>query len=205
MQGAACIALDLDNTIVAYDALFVACARERGLVPGEFSGTKQLVRDAVRGRADGERQWQMLQAVVYGERMACALPFTGARDFIVGARSLGARVVIVSHKTEYATARPDGVNLHRAARAWLAGNAFTGANGVAGDDVYFEPTRERKIERIGMLGATIVIDDLLEVLTDPAFPSGARRWLFEPGRPPARRGVIESFDRWAAMFEALKR
>ena len=50
--------------------------------------------------------------------------------------------------------------------------------GIAPDAVYFENTRQDKIARIAQVGCTHFIDDLEEVLSDPAFPSGVERILF---------------------------
>jgi len=42
------IGIDFDNTIITYDAVFVAAARERGLISEDFSAGKQAVRDFIR-------------------------------------------------------------------------------------------------------------------------------------------------------------
>lgn len=199
------LAVDFDNTIVAYDALFVAAARARKLIADDFSGAKQALRDELRRQPNGELEWQALQAEVYGELIGHAVPFPGVHEFIGRARALGGRIAVVSHKTMFAAARPDGVNLRSAARAWLRANDFLSDDRIVAADVYFEPTRQRKLERIRSLGAAIVIDDLVEVLSDPGFPPAARRWLFAPDGQSAACEGIECFATWQAMREALDR
>jgi hypothetical protein len=57
--------------------------------------------------------------------------------------------------------------------------------------VFFEETKAGKLARIAALGCRAFVDDLPELLGDPAFPAGVRRILFDPGRlhaPPA--GVV---------------
>ena len=61
------IGIDFDNTIIAYDEVFCAAAKRRGLIAAEFIGGKQAVRDAIRLLPDGELAWQRLQGQVYGK------------------------------------------------------------------------------------------------------------------------------------------
>ena len=48
------IGLDFDNTIITYDAVFLAAARKWGLVDVNFTGGKQAIRDTIRSLPDGE-------------------------------------------------------------------------------------------------------------------------------------------------------
>jgi hypothetical protein len=198
------VAIDFDNTIVAYDELFVSTARGLCLVGDDFAGGKRALRDTLRWRRDGELEWQRLQAEVYGELIGCAPAFPGAREFVVRALALGAEVAIVSHKTAFAEARPKGANLHAAARRWLESNGFIGNDIIAPGAVYFESSRRAKLNRIRALEANIAIDDLVEILTNSAFPAGVRRWLFEPGAPRGSLGGIEHFGSWQSMSEELE-
>ncbi len=87
------IGIDFDNTIAGYDDVFSRAARDEGLVPADFIGTKQQVREAVRRLDDGELKWQRLQGLVYGTRMAEAVMFDGVGSFLRRCRRLrpGAR------------------------------------------------------------------------------------------------------------------
>jgi hypothetical protein len=197
------LAIDFDNTLVAYDELFVEAARERELVGLEFTGAKRALRDAVRRRPNGELDWQALQADVYGLLIGRALPFTGAREFVVRALASGVRLTIVSHKTMFAQARPNGPNLRNAARAWLEMNGFVGNGLISPNDVCFESSRAAKIASIRAIAANVLIDDLVEIFTAPEFPVGTRRWLFSPGAARAAAGGIECFGSWQAMGDEL--
>jgi hypothetical protein len=44
------IGIDFDNTIICYDTVFAAVARQRGLVPEGWDGLKSEVRDYLRPR-----------------------------------------------------------------------------------------------------------------------------------------------------------
>lgn len=155
------IGIDFDNTIVDYRRAFASAV-------GGAETAKVDVRDALRARPGGEAEWQRLQAHVYGIAIAQAPPFEGFEAFVRAARERGAALYIVSHKTRYAAAAPDGPDLHEAARAWLF------SRGIGVDGLYFEVTRADKLARIAALQLTHFIDDLDEVLSDPAFPAGVR-------------------------------
>lgn len=174
------IGVDFDNTIVCYDALFHRAAVERALVPKSVPATKNAVRDYLR-RAGREDAWTALQGEVYGARLAEADPFPGALDFFRFCRSARISVRIVSHKTRrpFLGAEHD---LHAAARAWLTQHGFFATDdiGLAEGDAFFELTKPEKIARIASSGCTAFIDDLPEILGDPAFPAGVARLLFDP-------------------------
>jgi hypothetical protein len=194
------IGIDFDNTIVDYDAVFLATARERGLVPAAFSGGKTALRDAIR-RGPGEDEWTRLQAEVYGPRILQAVPYAGFAGFLGAALAAGAELFIVSHKTEFAAADPDGVNLRDGARAWLEANGFVGAGAIAPEAVYFEGTREEKLRRIEALGVEAFIDDLAEVFEEASFPASVQRLLFVPSGPP--HAQYATFGSWEAIGAAI--
>jgi hypothetical protein len=172
------IGIDFDNTIINYDEVFCATARKWGLVERDFTGRKQAVRDAVRSLPGGEIAWQRLQGQVYGKGISEAKMMTGVEKFIRRCRTEGCEVVVVSHKTEYGHYDQDRVNLRQAALGWLALNGLIdGVRAIPQENVYFEATREEKLDRIAALCVTHFIDDLKEVLTEVSFPRNIERIL----------------------------
>jgi hypothetical protein len=181
------IGLDFDNTLITYDDVFLAMARERGLTPADFNGRKQAIRDNIRLLPDGEYSWQQLQGYVYGRGVARASMFDGVGSFLQQCKKHGVPVVIVSHKTEFGHHDPARVNLRQAALDWMTTHGFFNEHGIARENVYFESTREEKIARIASLDCSHFVDDLEEVLTDSEFPKSVERILFaesEPGTLP---------------------
>jgi hypothetical protein len=174
------IGIDFDNTLINYDRVFLVAARERGLVPETFIGSKREVRDTIRLLPDGELAWQRLQGHVYGAGIGGAVLFDGAGDFLRRSRALGLAVFIVSHKTRYGHLDPTRVDLRQAALGWMEGQGFFAADSFGLDPicVFFEETRAAKLARIAALECTHFIDDLEEVFADPDFPSGVERILF---------------------------
>jgi hypothetical protein len=174
------IGIDFDNTLIDYDRVFAASARQRSLICPEIAGTKHAVRNAIRSLPDGELTWQRLQGYVYGTGIGGAIPFAGAGEFLQRCSEEGVPVFIVSHKTRYGHYDAARVDLREAAREWLTAQGILGseAGRIPTDHVFFEDDRAHKLARIGALGCTHFIDDLEEVFADPDFPPGIRRILF---------------------------
>jgi len=192
------VGIDLDNTIVDYTESFARGVSALGFAV-ERAGGKSGLRDALRAGPNGERAWQRLQAFAYGDGMAYARPFPGVERFVAEAVKRGVEVTIVSHKTQFAAARPD-VDLRAAASGWLAQNTVLGRL-----PVLYADSRAEKLALIERTAVPIFIDDLPEVFADPAFPAGVQRWLFAPagtaGAPDVDR-VVHDWDVLADEFAA---
>jgi len=202
-----CLGIDFDNTLVRYDEVFLTCARSRGLVVEEFSGSKLAIRDLIRQLPDGEMSWQRLQGYVYGKGIASASMFAGADAFLRRCRAEGYRIAIVSHKTEYGHHDPDRVNLRKAALDWMATQGFfrDDGYGISAEDVFFESTRAEKLDRIATIECSRFIDDLEEVLTDPRFPPGVDRILFSGDQVTDRVAPYVVCPTWQQIEEHIFR
>ena len=198
------LGIDFDNTLVAYDRVFLGEARSRKLLPARFRGNKQAVRDAIRLLPDGELAWQRLQGYVYGRGIGAAAMFAGVDRFLRRCRQAGHAVFIVSHKTEFANYDPARVNLRAAALAWMDARGFFDPRkyAIPRANVFFESTRADKLARIAALRCTHFVDDLVEVLTDPSFPQGVERVLFDAPAAdrPANMHVCASWRQIAAAL-----
>jgi len=198
------IGLDFDNTLVLYDRAFAHYGRIMGFLPEGFAGSKVEVRRHVRALSDGPAKWTKLQASVYGPGVELAEPAPGVWAFLDRCRLEKAAVYIVSHKTETATADPDGMNLRDAARAWIARHGLTdpAKGGVHPNTVFFETTRREKIERIAALGCTHFVDDLAEVFLESGFPATTERHLLLHGgtAPP---GPYQVHCSWGDVADVL--
>jgi hypothetical protein len=198
------LGIDFDNTLIAYDRVFLAQVHAHGLLPAHFAGNKQAVRDAVRRLPDGEITWQRLQGYVYGQGIGGAALFPGVDRFLRRCRQAGHEVFVVSHKTEYANYDPDRVNLRTAALDFMHMRGFFDAKryGIARENIFFEGTRAEKFARIAALGCTHFVDDLVEVLADPDFPAGVARVLFDPAGH-ARPADLHVCASWREVTAAL--
>jgi FMN phosphatase YigB (HAD superfamily) len=173
------IGLDFDNTIVCYDRLFHRLAVEHDVIPRRLPATKRAVRDYLRASGH-EDAWTELQGIAYGPRITEAEPFPGVKAFLARCRAAGTLVAVVSHKTRhpYRGAKHD---LHAAAHAFLEAHGFYASDtGLSPDRVYLELTLAAKLARVGSLGCAAFVDDLPELLAEPAFPGGVVKVLFDP-------------------------
>jgi len=172
------IGIDFDNTIVSYDTLFHRVALERGLIPISGPANKISVREYLRER-DSEDQWTQLQGYVYGARMSEAEAYPGAIEFFSWARERNIQPVIVSHKTRYPFLG-ERYDLHDAARGWVQKILIERSPQlIDAQAVYFELTKQEKIERIAALELDYFIDDLPEILLADGFPTRTTRILFD--------------------------
>lgn len=176
------IGIDFDSTIIRYDRLIYEIARERGLIPENTALEKTAIRDAIRLLPDGDIEWQKVQAVIYGRRISEASMAEGFEEFVHRCRAKGLPLNVVSHKTQYAGFDETRTDLHESARNWMQMRGFfeRGGLGFARDEVYFEPTRLEKIERIKKLKCSFFIDDLIEVFEEPSFPKNITKLLYCP-------------------------
>ena len=197
----AVIGLDFDNTLINYDELFYNLAGEEGLVSKDVEKTKTGIRDSIRLLGDGETKWQRLQALAYGSRMGGAVLNSGVSEFLGRCRSVKANVHIVSHKTEFANLDETRTNLRHSAMDWMAEHRMFDHSdqGLAPGDVFFEQTRQEKLQRINNLGCTHFIDDLEEVFREEGFPPDMIKILFAKQAGPSLSAEVRVFADWTRI------
>ncbi len=149
--------------------------------------------------------WMKLQGYVYGRGIADATMFAGVGAFLNRCRAENVPVVIVSHKTEFGHYDPERVNLREAALGWMRDQGFFAEAGYAipVENIYFEGTRGEKIRRIASTGCSAFIDDLEEVLNDPAFPPHVRRILFAEAGDLSDTAPYAICRTWSAIEEQI--
>lgn len=194
------LGIDLDNTIVCYDELFRTLALERGLIPDSLPATKRAIRDHLRASGN-EPAWTELQGLAYGPRMAEALPFPGALEFLRTLQAADHAWWIISHRSPQPYAGPP-YDLHAAARDWLLHHGILTATTL--ERLQLATTRGDKLARIANCGCDTFIDDLPELLADPAFPPGVRRLLFDPAEETADHPAFERTRNWSEIRDLLR-
>ncbi len=199
------VGIDFDNTIASYDELFWTLARKHNLISPDFVGSKRELRDAIRRGPSGDLGWQKLQGEAYGPAMESAQLIPGVQEFFSACRKLDLRIVIVSHKSEYAAIDETRTPLREAARQWMRRHDFFSSTGLGMNesDVYFEATRSEKIARVANLNCQWFIDDLEEVFAEPSFPKTIERILFRPGSEPPRAPGVQICNSWVAIQKSV--
>lgn len=176
------IGVDLDNTLVNYDDIIHKLAVSKCLVPLHAEKSKQVLRDQIRQLPGGEIEWQRLQGLAYGSKIDEARLVSGVRQFFELGKIHKAQLYIVSHRTEFAKFDATRTNLRTAALSWMKRNSFFGTDGLglSEEAVYFESTRQDKVERIKVLECTHFIDDLEETFCEESFPADVVKILYAP-------------------------
>lgn len=197
------VGIDFDNTLVCYDRVFYRVALERGFIPETVTPTKQAVRDTLRqmGRED---DWTEMQGEVYGPRIREAESFPGIALFFKHCRSQQFVPCIISHKTRFPYRGPQ-YDLIEWAREWLKERGWVDAeeSGLTWERVFFEASKQEKLQRIAQCRCSIFIDDLPEFLTEESFPSGVRRILFDPNRQHPDDPRYQRVASWSDMIHAI--
>lgn len=196
------IGLDFDNTIVSYDSLFHKVALENGYINETIAASKVSVRDYLRS-IDKELAWTEMQGYVYGARMDEATPYPGVLNCLTWARAHRIHVSIVSHKTQcpFIGAQYD---LHAAARHWidLHLNDTTGPL-IPPENVFFELTKEAKVQRIKDIDCMVYVDDLPEILQAPNFPKVTTKILFDPDAHHSAQPLFRAMN-WNEIHARLE-
>jgi len=158
------LGLDFDNTLVEYDEIFYSLALEKKLINKEIEPRKVAIRNHLR-RIGKEKEFTILQGEIYGNRILEAHPKEGMMKALLELKKKGIEMKLISHKTKYPY-EGKRYNLHNAAMSWLEKNGFTSINSLdwQKEMIFFEETKERKINRIIEQNCTYYIDDLEEIL-----------------------------------------
>jgi len=197
------IGVDLDNTLVCYDHVFHRVALEQRLIPSSLPVSKSSVRDHLRSNGIEER-WTQLQGYVYGARIMDASAFGGALHFLRRAMQKGVSIFIVSHKTRYPCLGPQ-FDLHQAALDWLDKNGVFDLTdiGLSRGQVFLEQWKQDKLQRIGSLDCTHFIDDMPELLSEPGFPKGVEKILFDPNNEHSPVAGCRRMNSWHQIEREL--
>ncbi|MCC6231295.1 MAG: phosphotransferase, partial [Verrucomicrobiales bacterium] len=169
----------------------------------DLPATKSDVRNHLRAMGR-EEVWTEMQGRVYGPRLGEAAAYPGVLEFVRAVRTAGIPVAIISHKTRHPFLG-EKHDLHAAAWGWLEQEGFfdSARIGLPRDHVFFELTKQAKLERIGAWGCTHFIDDLPEFLGEASFPAGVERWLFDPNDLYREETRFHRLGRWEDAGEAL--
>ena len=196
------LGLDFDNTLIKYDELFFKVAREKNHIEEGFIKDKIKIRDFLRSEGK-EDDWTIMQGEVYGPRINEALPFSDMFEVLTNIKNKGIQMCLVSHKTK-TPYMGEPHDMHAAALGWLVAKGFFDEDGLGWklENIFFELTKEKKIQRIQDLKCDYFIDDLPEILE--MLPNSINKILFSPqGAQTKSKDWIE-VDSWSKIPSILK-
>ena len=200
------IGIDIDNTIICYDHVFAAVANSRGFCV-QSSASKTEVKKWFHER-DMHQAFTHLQGEVYGKFIDLANLFDGVLAFIEFAKKSGCHLFLVSHKTRYPLVG-EKVDLHKSARNFLIDKNVISKSGVVGvppNNVFFESSLDRKINRISTLNLDFFIDDLLQVFEHLNFPKTTNFVHFSQDLVKnVPNGKVSTFQNWKEILPFLFR
>lgn len=161
------IGIDLDNTLVNYEAAFHAAASSLKIQLPQSIQSKAEIREFLRLQPNGETVWQRLQGLAYGQCVqAHAKLYPGVKRFLWRCRQRGHTVTVISHKTEYGHGDTDKVPLRTVAIAFLTEQGLLDPSNPLIHEIVFKSSREEKILSIREGHYQWFIDDLPEVIFD---------------------------------------
>jgi hypothetical protein len=196
------IGVDFDNTVINYNRLIYKQARDLNLIPNDTPLKKKTIRDHIRKKPDGEAAWQKIQAAVYGCCIHQAELINGVLGFFQTCLKKRITIYIVSHKTQFARRAPRGPNLIQNAMTWMTDKGFFSLykSGFSKENVFFEPTRSAKIERIRALGCTHFIDDLEETFAESTFPDHCEKILYSSPPSSMTNSYLIHMKNWQEIY-----
>jgi hypothetical protein len=191
------LGLDFDNTIIKYDELFHKIASEKNLIPINLPKEKNAVRNYLRENQI-EDEWTIIQGEVYGYRIKEAVPFEETLETLQALTEKQIPINIISHKTREPYLGPKK-DLHAAAMSWLGMNHFFDPEGLnlKENQVFFEVTKEKKMDRIIKTGCTHFMDDLPEILK--MIPNEINKFLFSPNEEQISGGNWTVIKSWKEL------
>lgn len=195
------IGLDFDNTLISYDKLFNQKAIEKKLVDESFTGGKTAIRNFLREN-EQEEKFTLLQGEVYGLYILEAAPTEGMMEALKKISQLKLPMKIVSHKTLTPYSGP-AYNLQEAALKWLDKHLFFSKEflNLTLEDVYFEETKDLKINRIKLLECTHFVDDLPDILEKIKNPT--KRILYNPNQYTPPKDKCINMTNWKQFSDII--
>ena len=199
------IGVDFDNTIADYDLVFEEVAVDMGFLGGRNFLSKADVKNAIISQKDGDINWQRLQGQIYGKYMHKAKVFPGFTEFLLLAKIKGFTISVVSHKSEFGHFDDNKISLRSEALKWIIHNKLieTDLFKLQKKDIYFEATREEKIQRIITLGCNFFVDDLEEVFNEKNFPVEINKFLFDPLDKKINSKNFVTINSWRSLTKLI--
>jgi len=158
------IGVDLDNTIINYDASIGLAVKSFGIEMGAFPATKRETKQML-VYLQGPNAWTEFQGYLYGQYLYSGniRAFDGCLSCLKNLVELGFEIEVVSHKTIHPVLGPK-YQLRDIAKAWLTAHGFFNCDRGPVKNINFCSSQHSKIKYINKSSFDFFIDDLAEVI-----------------------------------------
>lgn len=169
---------DLDNTLIDYSKSVTEYCRIKKLNP---CSNIRMLQENLRAFDDSDYSWQLAQGWLYSDGLAFAEIGVGFIELCEYLTLNDYQLYIVSHKTSHTPSFCGSKPLREIASAWIEESLFAKFFKEP-NQIYFEPTRKKKISRIKKLSLSYFVDDLDEIFLEKKFPSDVKKFLIYSNR-----------------------
>ena len=197
------IGFDFDNTIINYKNSFKYIALKKKLIPNNINQDKNSIKDYLKSKNKDE-EWTVLQGEVYGEHILRAKIYEGVKDTFNWLLNNNIKIYIISHKTKFPYLGKK-INLRSSAIKWINKNLLVEdiKKKISKNDIFFEDSIEKKINKIKELKCNIYVDDLPEILN--LLPNNIIKILFSPNNQNQNNKHDFFMNNWNALPKMINK
>lgn len=157
------IGFDFDNTIIDYSNIFYEIGKINNLIPENINTSKSSVKSYLHSIGK-EKEFTTIQGLVYGKEILKAKPAKNILEILKYLKKLNHDLYIVSHKTKYPF-QGEKINLRDSANSWIEKFLRIDNETIFNyENIFYEDTIEKKVERIEKLEICYFIDDLISII-----------------------------------------
>jgi hypothetical protein len=149
---------------------------------------------------DSGYRWQVAQGWLYTDGLSYAKPAHGLIDLCQYLRNRDFELFIVSHKTTHTPIFCGHKELRNVASNWIA-NGDLSHYFYGTENIYFENSRDLKINRIKSLNLHYFVDDLVQIFEDSKYPQKIISFLLST--KPSSLSWIRNVTNFVSIKEIL--
>lgn len=147
-----------------------------------------------------------MQSIIYGEEIEFAKPFPNVKQILSKLKKKH-DLFLVSHKSKFPYLGKR-INLIERANRWLVKNKFTKCKNsiFLSENVFFEKSIKKKIERIKKIKCDIFIDDLKSLLN--SLPCAVLKIYFSQNYKAYKKNTKQPyyiFGNWSSLENIIKK
>tara|TARA_Y100000591_G_scaffold325094_1_gene345524 strand:+ start:1554 stop:3071 length:1518 start_codon:yes stop_codon:yes gene_type:complete len=185
------IGIDLDNTIINYENSYSHF----------FKSSKKINKQEIKKILFNKKKvdkWQSLQSKIYSKGLKYASCYDGVLNFLQFLNNQKIKFFIISHKSikPYTNEK---INLRKYAKKWIDKNIRKKIK-ISEENIFFEDTNSKKLNRIKSLKLDYFIDDLENILIN--LPNEIKKIYFNPYNFKNKFNLT-SFKNWNNLYETL--